>query len=80
MSAASDRIQELIYPTKFRFYSGLGDPPDTRVTAEDLKAVIDERHALLEAATKALAIHEDVACSCVGCAALRSAIKKARGT
>lgn len=79
MSAASDRVQELIYPTKFRFYSGLGDPPDTRVTAEDLKAVIDERHVLLEAAKKALATHEDVACTCAGCAALREAIKKARG-
>lgn len=49
MSAASDRIQELVYPTKPRLYVGLGDPPDTRVTAADLKAVIDERAALLTA-------------------------------
>lgn len=48
MSAASDRIQELVYPTKPRLYVGLGDPPEQRVTAADLKAVIDERAALLE--------------------------------
>ncbi len=49
MSAASDRIQELVYPTKPRLYVGLGDPPDERVTAEDLKTVFAERADLLAA-------------------------------
>lgn len=34
---------------------------------------------LRAAAEKALAVHEDVGCSCRGCAALRAALAKARG-
>lgn len=34
---------------------------------------------LYAAATKALSVHEDIGCSCAGCAALRVALAKARG-
>lgn len=81
MSAASDRIQELVYPTKPRLYIGIGEPPDERVTAADLKAVVDERAALL-AALKAMFAD---ACDCgpdVHCRACElglRAIAKAEG-
>lgn len=41
--------------------------------------LIEAAPDLLAAAEKALAKHEDAACSCDGCAALRGAIAKARG-
>ncbi len=81
MSAASDRIQELLYPTKPRVYVGLGSPPDERVTAEDLKALLSERADLL-AALKAMFAD---ACDCgpdVECRACTlglKAIAKAEG-
>lgn len=48
-SAAYDRLRELVYPTKPKIFVGLGDPPDQRVTAEDLRVILSERDALLEA-------------------------------
>lgn len=46
---------------------------------EELNRVAAERAALLAAAKRTLAIHEDVACSCAGCGDLRAAIAKAEG-
>jgi hypothetical protein len=79
MSAASDRIQELVYPTKPRLYVGLGDPPDTRVTADDLKAVIDERAALLTALRLVLADPSHLHLERATSRAVLDAIAKAQG-
>jgi len=86
VSAASDRIQELVYPTKPRLYVGLGDPPDTRVTAADLKAVIDERAVLLAALEMVRDADEDCKrdglprwCTDIARGRIDAAIAKARG-
>lgn len=47
MSAASDRLRELVYPTKINIYIGLGSPPEPIVSGDDIKALIDEREELL---------------------------------
>ena len=78
MSAASDRIKELVYPTKPRIYIGLGGPPDERVTATDLRAVVDERAALLAALVRLQGSHMfNVECradqACFVCAAIAKA-------
>ena len=65
MSAAFERIRELVYPTKPRLYVGLGDPPDTRVTAHDLKTIIDE---LTQARARVAVLERHLAPAlCVSC-------------
>lgn len=67
LKATAARQRETIRNREQELLEACAEADEHRAAADELRA----------AAEKALAIHEDVACSCAGCAALRAALKGA---
>jgi len=55
------------------------DTRDSVMVCPACWAMREAAPTLLAACEKALLVHEDIGCSCLGCAALRTAIAEARG-